>query len=302
MIVVFGSLNADLVTRVPSIPAPGETVLGPGYAVHPGGKGANQALAAARAGARVAMVGAVGRDGLADAALALLVAEGVDVSRVARVDAPTGAAFIAVDDRGENAIVVAAGANNDARAEQLADLSFGAGDLLLLQREVPEAECLSAARLAKARGARVMLNLAPAGAPSPDLLALLDVLVVNEHEAEVLAGALDLDTEDPLEIAKHVDAALGIATIVTLGAQGVVGWTQGVRRAGPALPVTVVDTTAAGDAFCGAFAAALDRGFGYGGALHRGVAAGGLACTRAGAQPSLPRGEEIEAAVAAHFA
>ncbi|MDJ1157656.1 ribokinase [Chelatococcus sp. SYSU_G07232] len=302
MIVVFGSLNADLVTRVPRIPGPGETVLGPAYAVHPGGKGANQALAAARAGARVAMVGAVGHDGLAEAALSLLVAEGVDISGVARVDTPTGAAFISVDDRGENAIVVAAGANGAAKAAQLENLAFGEGDLLLLQREVPEAECLAAAEAAKARGTRVMLNLAPAGAPDPALLALLDILVMNEHEAALLAEALALDSEDPLAVAKHMDEERGIATIVTLGAQGVVGWTRGVRRAGPALPVAVVDTTAAGDAFCGAFAAALDRGFGFGGALHRGVAAGGLACTRAGAQPSLPRAAEIEAAVTAHFA
>src|SRR5690606_7218223 len=156
------------------IPTPGETVIGPGYAVHPGGKGANQALAAARAGARVIMAGAVGRDGLAEAALGLLVAEGGDLSRVARLDEPTGAAFITVDAAGENAIVVAAGANGHARAEALAGLGWDEGAILLLQREVPEAECIAAARIAKDHGARVMLNLAPAGRPDPELVALLD--------------------------------------------------------------------------------------------------------------------------------
>ncbi len=297
MIVVFGSVNVDFVTRVPRIPRPGETVLGPGYAVIPGGKGANQALAARRAGAAVVMAGAVGRDPFADIGLSMLVRDGVDCARVARVEAPTGAAFISVDEAGENAIVVASGANAAASAGTLDDLALSARDTLLLQREVPEAQAERAARLARAAGARVVLNAAPAGAVSPALLEVLDVLVVNEHEVAVVGAALGIAGEAG-DIAQAIDARHGVATVVTLGAAGAVGWTGGVRRVVPALPVSVVDTTAAGDTFCGAFAAALDGGFGFTLALARAAAAGSLACTVAGAQTSIPWRDAIDTAVA----
>ena len=301
MIVVFGSVNIDLVTPVERLPGVGETVIGPAYAVHAGGKGANQALAARRAGAEVALVGAVGRDGFAETALALLAADGVDLAQVARVDAPTGAAFIAVAADGANQIVVAAGANALASASSLAAMSLGAGDLLLLQREVPEAQCLDAARLAKGAGARIILNLAPAGAPDPALLACLDILIVNEPEALALALALDWSEREPDAIACRLDAERGIACIATLGADGVVAWQGGVRRRLEAPRVAVVDTVAAGDSFAGAFAAALSAGYGLTGALQRGLAAGSLACTRAGAQPSVPSREAIEALVGEAF-
>ncbi|MBK9083594.1 MAG: ribokinase [Rhizobiales bacterium] len=294
MIVVFGSINLDLVTEVAAIPRPGETVLGPGYAKIPGGKGANQALAARRAGARVALVGATGRDDFAEAALALLAADDVDLTGVARVEAPTGAAFIAVDARGENAIVVASGANAFARADGLAAVPLGPNDTLLLQRETPDAENLAAARRAKAAGARVVLNLAPAGALSEAWLRTLDVLVLNEHEAAALGAATGVGSA-PDAVARAIDARHGVACVVTLGAEGAIAWTGGVRREAPAPTIEVVDTTGAGDAFVGAFAAALDHGLHIGGALLRGVAAGGLACTRHGAQTSLPRAPEIEA-------
>jgi ribokinase len=297
VIVVFGSVNVDFVTRVPRIPRPGETVLGPGYAVIPGGKGANQALAARRAGATVVMAGAVGRDPFADIGLSMLVRDGVDCARVARVEAPTGAAFISVDEAGENAIVVASGANAAASAGTLDDLAFSARDTLLLQREVPEAQAERAARLARAAGARVVLNAAPAGPVSSALLGLLDVLVVNEHEVATVGAALGIAGEAG-DIAQAIDARHGVATVVTLGAAGAVGWTGGVRRVVPALPVSVVDTTAAGDTFCGAFAAALDGGFGFTLALARAAAAGSLACTVAGAQTSIPWQDAIDTAVA----
>ena len=292
MIFVFGSINIDLVTRVPTIPAPGETVLGRSYALVPGGKGANQALAARRAGAEVALAGATGRDDFARAALALLGADGVDLTRVERVEAPTGAAFIAVDEKGENAIVVASGANLFARAAALDGAALGKGDTLLLQRETPESETLAAARLARTRGARVILNLAPAGAFAAEWLDVLDILVVNEHEAVAVGGALGL-AGDAEAVARALDAR-GVATVATLGAAGAVAWSGGARHAVAAPKVEVVDTTGAGDCFVGAFAAALDRGLPIGAALAQGVAAGALACTRAGAQPSLPRRGEIE--------
>ncbi|MCV9938011.1 ribokinase [Boseaceae bacterium BT-24-1] len=295
MIIVFGSLNVDLVTPVERLPGAGETVMGPGYVLHPGGKGANQALAARRAGAEVALVGAVGRDGFAEIALGLLGEDGVDLSHVARIEAPTGAAFIAVDADGANQIVVAAGANALAKADVVEELKPGEGDLLLLQREVPESECLRAARAMRAGGGRVILNLAPAGAPAPELLALTDILIVNEHEALILARSLGWAETEPDAIAQRVDGERGIACIVTLGAAGAVGWHGGVRRKLEAPVVEAIDTVAAGDSFVGAFAAALQAGFGFSGALQRGLAAGSLACTVAGAQPSVPRREAIEA-------
>lgn len=301
MIVVFGSLNVDLVTAVARLPGPGETVLGSDYALHPGGKGANQALAARRAGADVVLVGAVGRDDFAEIALSLLARDGVDLTHVARRDAPTGAAFIAVDESGANQIVVAAGANAQASASALSELPLGEGDILLLQREVPDDQCLLAARAMKQAGGRVILNLAPAGAASPELLACLDMLVVNEHEALVLGAALGWPALEPDDFARRIDAERKLACIVTLGAAGVVGWHGGVRRRLEAPQVAVVDTVAAGDSFCGAFAAALAAGYGFSGALQRGLAAGSLACTIAGAQPSVPRREAIEALVGAAF-
>ena len=296
MIVVFGSINIDLVTRVERIPGPGETVLGPSYAVIPGGKGANQALAARRAGGRVAMVGAVGDDSFAEVALALLRADGVDLSGVARVAAPTGAAFISVDARAENAIVVAAGANAEAKAAQLASLAFGRADTLLLQREVPDIEGEAATHAARARGARVILNLAPAGAIPESWLRAIDVLVMNEHESQAISDTFALGHSEPRDIARAVDARFGVASIVTLGALGALAWKSGVACEIAAPRVAVVDTTAAGDAFVGAFAAALDRGADWRRALTEGVIAGSLACTRRGAQPSVPSLAEISAA------
>jgi ribokinase len=297
MIVVFGSINVDLVTRVEKIPTPGETVLGPAYAVIPGGKGANQALAARRAGARVAFVGATGRDSFATEALRLLRAESVELGALVETAAPTGAAFIAVDPRGENAIVVAAGANALAKAAQLEAVPWRAGDILLLQRETSDVEGEAAAALARRAGAKVILNLAPAGAIARRYLDLVDVLVMNEHEAAFLAATLALPhSTDPDQVARAIDRDFGIACIVTLGAAGAIGWQNGRPSCTGALPIEVVDTTAAGDAFVGAFAAAFGGGAPFDAALAYGVAAGSLACTKPGAQPSLPHEADIAAA------
>jgi ribokinase len=298
VIVVFGSVNVDFVTRVPRIPHPGETVLGPDYAVIPGGKGANQALAAARAGGKVTLIAAVGEDPFAEIGLSLLREAGIDLSRVARAKAHTGAAFIAVDDKGENAITVASGANAAVTAGQLEGLALGPGDTVLFQREVPEAEVAAAARRARGAGARLILNTAPAGAVPRDLIECLDLLVANEHEATIVAASLGLAPAGPEDAARLLDAHAGVATVVTLGADGAVAWAGGRRVSAEALRVVPVDTTAAGDAFCGAFAAALDRGADLEAALRQGAAAGSIACTRPGAQPSLPSRADIEAALA----
>ena len=295
MIYVFGSINIDLVTRAPNIPAPGETVLGGDYVAIPGGKGANQALAARRAGSKVALVGAYGSDGFARGALALLEADGVDLSASRQTDKATGAAFIVVDAHGENAIVVASGANALARAAQLDATRMGAGDILLLQRETPVPEIEAAAAAARARGAKTLFNAAPAGPISPELLAALDYLCVNENEAKVVGAALGISAHEPEAIAAEIERTKRVSTLVTLGPAGAVGFHGGARFSAPAPKVEVVDTTAAGDTFVGAFAAALDRGLGFEDAMRRGLAAGSLACTKPGAQPSMPYAPEIEA-------
>ena len=296
MITVFGSINIDLVTPVARLPGPGETVVGRGYDVVPGGKGANQALAAARAGAAVRMVGCVGRDAFADPALALLAAGGVDLSAVRRCPAPTGCAMIAVDERGENQIVVAAGANLEAVAAQVEEGWLDGDATVVLQMEVPHAENWTLVGRAAARGARVVLNLAPAGAVPAEALAGIDVLVANEGEAAALARNLGAGQGGVLKAARGIAAGAGAAVVVTLGRDGAVGFTPaGEGWTVGALAIEATDTTAAGDAFVGALAAALDRGAGLSAALHRAAVAGGLACTRAGAQPSLPTAAEVDA-------
>lgn len=292
MIVVFGSINLDLVARVSRMPQPGETLAGSAFAMFPGGKGANQALAARRAGAQVAMYGAVGRDAFAEPALASLAAAGVALDGVARVDAPTGVALIHVDARGENAITVVAGANGEAAAARVPAAAMPASTTLLMQLEVPLAEVGAVA--AAATAARVVLNAAPAQPLPAALLDLLDVLVVNEHEAAAIGAALGL----PASAEGFADALRerhGCAVVVTQGAAGALASTaEGVYRV-PAPPTEVVDTTGAGDAFCGALAAALDRGSAWPRALAEAIAAGSLACRRAGAQPSLPAWDAIAA-------
>jgi ribokinase len=298
MIIVFGSIGVDLVTNVDHIPHPGETVLCEGYFIVPGSKGANQAVAAARAGSNTLHVASCGNDGFAPLAFSIMKEAGVDLSHVATIDRPTAVALITVDKAAENAIVVASGANRATSVAQLERCNFGVGDTVVLQREIPDRETFAAVALARARGARVVLNVAPAGAVPAETLSALDVLVVNEHEAIVVAKAAGIATEDPEEAVRQISERFGCATIVTLGADGAVGWTDGVRRSAPALKITPVDTTAAGDAFTGAFAAALDQGMGFGMALARGAAAGSLACTKPGAQPSIPTKEEIDKATA----
>jgi ribokinase len=266
---VVGSLNIDLVTHVQRHPKPGETVLGSGLQRLAGGKGANQAVAASAAGATVVMVGCVGSDEAGSAYVTRLLALGIDVASV-RVapDCPTGHALIVVDETGENSIVVVAGANSAVAVDDLQVLeSVGPGDIVLLQLEVPLAVVIAAARRASSRSARVVLNLAPYAALPPDVVALADPLVVNEHEALLLA-----DSE-----------ALPASLVVTFGAAGA-AW-DGDQLTGPVVEATeVLDTTGAGDALCGALSAALVAGAGRREALQAGLAAGADAVRRRGAQ------------------
>jgi ribokinase len=294
MVVVFGSVNLDLVAGVARMPDPGETLIGTTFAASPGGKGANQALAARRAGAEVRMVGAVGRDAFAAAALASLRDEGVDVSGVHALDAPTGVALIHVDAAGENAITVVPGANALADAQWVPTAALDPATTVVMQLEVPQAAVAALAARARGRGARVVLNAAPASPLPLSLCANLDILVVNELEARALAAAAHIATA-PEHFAAQWKARFGSTVVVTLGAGGLVAAGAGLALRLSAPAVEVVDTIGAGDALVGALAAALDRGAPLDRALKEGLAAGSLACTRHGAQPALPSRAEIAA-------
>jgi ribokinase len=288
MILVFGSINIDLVVPVPALPVPGETVLGGDYALLPGGKGANQALAARRAGAEVMLAGAVGTDMFAGLALAGLEADGVDLSLVRRVAAPTGCAAIMVSQKAENLIAVAPGANARAAATQVPDRLLDAHTVLVAQMEVPPAETAALLRRLRAQGGRAILNLAPALPLEPGLLPLIDLLVANEGEAASLGA-------DPAQLA----ASLRQGLVVTRGAAGAEALlADGTRLAVPALPVAAVDTTGAGDTFVGVLAAGVEEGLPLAPALRRASAAAALACLAAGAQAAMPSRAAIDAAVA----
>lgn len=293
-VVVVGSLNLDIVVPVPRHPAPGETVLGGNHLRNPGGKGANQAVAAARLGQRVAMVGRVGDDDAGRTLLAALRGDGVETSRViVSEEAPTGLALITVSGDGENAIVVSPGANARVGPE---DVEAAAGLLreakaTLLQLEIPLAAVAAAARAA---GGMVILNPAPAQALPTDLLEAVAVLVPNRSELALLAGAGTPRTpEAAAELALAVEGPEAI--VVTLGAEGAVVVADGHARHVPAPAVEPVDTTAAGDSFCGALADALVRGADLEEAARFAVRAAALSTLRMGAQASLPSRSEVEA-------
>ncbi len=302
MITVFGSINVDLVMRVERLPRPGETVPAEGHRLLPGGKGANQALAAARAGARVAAFGCIGEDRLAGVALAELERSSVDLSGVTRVEAPTGCAAVWVDARGGNMIVVASGANGHAHARQVPNERLGGDAMLLLQMEVPPAENERLVLRAHEGGARILLNCAPVRPISEDVLERLDYLVVNESEAAELGRALGLARTSAGTVAEELARRFGLTCVVTRGDAGAIAVAaDGSRFAVSTLAVEPVDTTGAGDAFVGVLAAALDEGRSLEVALRRAAAAGALACTGEGAQASLPDAKTIEEA-ARHLA
>lgn len=294
--VVLGSANLDVVLRVDVLPRPGETVLASGREQHPGGKGLNQAVAAARAGARTALVSAVGEDEAADLLLATLDEAGVDATAVRRAAGSSGVATIVVQASGENAIVVDPGAGGTLTAlDPAAERAVRAGAVLVAQLEVPLGVVVEAARLALAAGRTVVVNAAPAQPLDAAVLALVDVLVVNEHEALVLAGR---EEGDPVAAAQRL-AAGGPTVVVTLGASGaVVAFPDGRVSTTPGLPARAVDTTAAGDAFVGVLAAALAAGLPVEDGVRRAVAAGALAVEVAGAVPSIPTREAVDARLA----
>ena len=288
MILVFGSINVDLVVPVQQLPRPGETVLGGDYALLPGGKGANQAMAAARAGAEVVMVGAVGHDAFAAVALDPLAQAGIDTGLVRRVEMPTGCAAIMVAEGGENLIAVASGANAKVRADFVPDRLLRPETLLVAQMEVPPTETIAMVRRVRAAGGRAVVNLAPAAPLAADALREIDFIVANEGEAATLGA-------EAARVAGQVREAL----VVTRGANGAGAYLRdGGLLTVPALPIAPIDTTGAGDTFVGVLAAALDRGAALAAALREASAAAGLACLARGAQTAMPDRAAIDAALA----
>jgi ribokinase len=294
MILVFGSINVDLVSTVDRFPSAGETVRGEHFSVLPGGKGANQALASARAGAPTWLVGAVGRDAFAANALALVSEAAVDLAYVARVDEPTGCATILVSATGENLIVSVSGANARADPGTIPDTLLTRRSTVSLQHELPvEANQALAAR-ARRNGSRVVLNASPWRPLSLDTLCSVDYLVVNEVEAAALAAAFDWP-RSPGELALAAAGTVqDLTVVVTLGKEGALAARDSTLLRIQAPSVCAIDTTGAGDAFGGTLIAALDDDAPLDEALRRAVAAGSLACTAAGAQPSFPERSAID--------
>jgi ribokinase len=291
-IVVVGSLNMDMVVRTAGHPKPGETVLGGEFQTFPGGKGANQAVAAARLGADVQMIGKVGKDAFGKQLLDGLVQDGVDIRYIDQDEAqPTGIAMITLDQSGQNTIVVASGANMCLTPEEVekAETAFQDANLLMVQLETPLSAIEKAVQLARKHHMKVVLNPAPARPLPRNLLQQIDYLLPNESELTILAPGHESMGEAVAEL--HRKGTVHV--IVTLGKDGVLVSTEGDTWTLPAHKVTVKDTVAAGDAFAGGFCTALSENKSLEEAIAWGNAAGALAVTRLGAQTSLPTRQEL---------
>lgn len=297
-VVVIGSLNMDLVTRAPRLPVGGETLIGHSFATVSGGKGANQAVAAARLGAQVAMVGCVGSDDYGVQLRDALLAEQIDCQAVSVVEDSSGVALIVVDDNSQNAIVIVAGANGamtPAVIDQF-DAVLQAADVVICQLEIPDATVGHALKRARALGKTVILNPAPASRPLPaDWFTAIDYLIPNESEATALSGLPVDSLESAEKAASHLIAMGAGKVIITLGAQGSLFANGQSFEHFPAPKVKAVDTTAAGDTFVGGFAAGLAAGKSETEAIRYGQIAAALSVTRAGAQPSIPTQSDVQA-------
>ena len=295
-VVVVGSLNMDLVIKAEQQPQTGETVLGDEFGMFTGGKGFNQAIAAARSGAEVAMVGRLGTDLFGDELMSVLTADKIDGRFVVRdAEVGTGIASISIGPEGDNRIVVVPRANMRLTVEDVERSSscIAAADILLLQLEVPIEASQNAAEIARANGTLVILDPAPAQDLPDSFIGLADILTPNELETESLSG-VNVSDQRGVEQAAQIIFDKGVPTVVlTLGDRGALLLTADLKKTVPAYPVNVVDTTAAGDAFCGALATALARGKTIEDALTFANAAGALAVTVLGAGPAIPTSEAI---------
>jgi ribokinase len=300
-ILVVGSLNMDLVVQMPAIPRPGETLLGGKFATFPGGKGANQAVAAARLGAQISMVGKVGGDAFGEQLLQIIRNEGIDTRFVGVDDqSATGVALITVDARGQNSISIASGANFTLTAEEVRQAweQIPDVDLLIMPLETPLETIRMAAQLAHQRQVRAILNPAPAQDLDESLLRLIDIIVPNEIETEFLTGHAIKNQEDARKAGAELLKRGAANAVLTLGEGGALlvegGPENPIFEFIPAFQAHVVDTTAAGDAFVGALAIALGEGLSLARAAHFANAAAALSVTRPGAQPSLPYRDEVD--------
>lgn len=292
MILVFGSISLDTLYLLPELPAAGGTAIGATAHTVPGGKGANQAVAAARDGAKVAIAGAVGRDSAAAAALEGLTGAGVDISRVVRVDMATATSAICMEPGGQTQIAIAAGANLAARANQVADADLTPDTVLLLQMETSPVENAILIRRARAAGATIILNLAPAHWIEQDALRGAHWVVVNRDEAGWLGEHIGSAAN-----AASLQAALGGGVVRTRGVQGMEAVAPDIYWRCASMDVEAVDSTGAGDCFVGVFAAELDRRTPLPEALRRATVASALSCLHVGNQGALPSRNDIDAAM-----
>lgn len=295
-VVVVGSLNVDIVVGLARMPNPGETVFGDSLVRHPGGKGLNQAVAAARLGVPVTMVGAVGDDGSGDWLRSVVSAEGIDQSGITTVAGTSGTAVIEVDTTGANRIVVIPGANDHVTPAAVEEYLMSCPDLgvVLTQGEVPMEAIATAMRVGRARGAQTILNPAPAREYPRELMKFVDFLVPNEHEAALMTGLELGSTVEAVETAGEMTRWGVGCVVITRGERGAVWSTATNSGQVQAFRVHAVDTVAAGDAFCGGLAAAIVRNEPFNEALRWASAAGALTATKAGAVPSLPTLDEVQ--------
>ena len=290
MILVFGSINADFFVNVKSLPRPGETVLCPSYTFYPGGKGANQAVAAARLGAEVMFAGSVGKDPYGGQVLKSLRDVGINLNRVKSKATTTGTAFVVVEEDGENQIVVASGANLETCSNQIKDSDLSLCTHIVLQLEVPIKEIEDIIFRAKAAGCKIILNYAPANVIQPTAIECCDYLIMNEIEANSLFGQKKEVEEYAIKFSKRFDAEC----IITLGPKGsLLATREGLYKI-DALEVEAIDTVGAGDMFVGAFSAGLFKGECTTSSLQRATVASGLTCKFNGAQPSLVTPQLVE--------
>ena len=298
MISVLGSINLDMIATGSRLPAPGETVSAAHFKTAAGGKGANQALAAARAGGDVNMVGAVGSDDFVTKALAELKGARVDLSRVVTVPGPTGLAIILVDRLGENVIVIVAGANGLVSAEmaQKTVAGMAENDILIMVQEIAAATLKAGLMAANEKGVTTLLNIAPITPETPELALMADIIVANETEFSHLSGGA-MDKDSILGRAQIWAKQFNKTLVVTLGGDGAIAATPTQVISVDALDITPVDSVGAGDSFCGYLGAGLDQGLSLKEALHRAAIAGSLACLKPGAQPAIPNVADVTKAM-----
>lgn len=295
-VIVIGSSNTDMVVRSEHLPRPGETVLGGAFMMAGGGKGANQAVAVAKMGHPVIFAAAVGKDIFGEEAAARYADYGIDTSYIVRKDTPSGVALILVDSSAQNSISVALGANNELSLEDVMPAldTIEEGDIVLLQLEIPMATVESCIEVAAAKGAKVILNPAPAAKVCKEALSKLYLITPNQTEAELLTG-IAADDVDGAEKAAETLCALGVKkVVVTLGSDGALLYEDGKAEIIPAHKVNAVDTTAAGDVYNGAMCAALAEGMELRDALRFATKASAISVSREGAQPSIPSREEVD--------